>query len=513
MKDLWENLKRRHVFHVAVIYAIVGWIVAQVTVVFAPALLLPGWFATGVVFLVILGFPIALVLAWAFELTPEGIKRSEDVLGPAAGHPNKPGGTPRESDEAASIAVLPFTNMSDDPDAEHLADGMTEDIITGLAHDPHLSVVSRNAVFLYKNKPADLREVGRELGVRYILEGSLRQVGERIRVTTQLIETRSGNHVWAKKFDRIMADLFEVQDEVIEEILDHLGVHLKIAERERYRSSPEDRLGKWGKFQRAMFIFTTAVGDYDKILEAKEMLEAGIAAEPDAAYMHALLSFVHAAIFINAQVANPWDHFEAAREHMQIAYANGSGDPLTLTFCGATCLYIGDFDQAISDLERALSLTPNEPMALQHLALTYAVVGRHEEAMEAFARAERSVSGDFFEEGVYWYKAMALAQHGEFEEATKLTKRFLRQAQRYAGGYFYLGLLYALQDQMQEAAKAIRKAGEISPETKLETIIFFMRNHYDEDEAKRRDVAFREAWELAFGPGRGPKDAAGDATA
>jgi TolB-like protein/DNA-binding SARP family transcriptional activator len=269
MASLVKELKRRNVFRVAVGYLILGWVVLQITDIVAPALHLPEWTMTLVLLLGVIGFPFALFFAWAFELTPEGLKREHEVdrsqsithhtgrkvdfaiigllvvalvfiawdaylSGPDDEVPVAEAvGTAVETAQIepgqatpVSIAVLPFVNMSPDPDQEYFSDGLSEEILNLLAKVPDLKVIARTSSFAFKGKNQDIRTIGKALDVSTVLEGSVRKSGERVRITAQLIEVSSGAHIWSDTFDRTLTDIFAVQDDVASEILKALQVHV-----------------------------------------------------------------------------------------------------------------------------------------------------------------------------------------------------------------------------------------------------------------------------------------------
>jgi TolB-like protein len=278
-----EELKRRNVFRVGAAYVIVAWLIMQVADTFAPALLLPDWVLTVVAFLLLLGFPLALLLAWAFELTPEGIKKEKDVdrsdstthftgrkldfliigllaVGLAyfiwearfsstsddeidspvssgkvteiaeSDPDNEAGKSGISASPGKSIAVLPFVNMSADPEQEYFSDGISEELLNVLAQFPGLQVAARTSAFQFKNQNRDIAEIARQLNVNHILEGSVRKSGNRLRITAQLIESDSGFHLWSESYDREMNDIFEIQDEISAAIGEALKIELALVE-------------------------------------------------------------------------------------------------------------------------------------------------------------------------------------------------------------------------------------------------------------------------------------------
>ena len=263
-KNFFAELKRRNVYKSAVAYAVMSWLIIQVATQIFPVFTIPAWAVRLVIIFVILGFPIALVLAWIFELTPEGLKRTEEA-GPhessarSTGRKldfliiavllfvitllvlDRRGSTPAQPQVAAfekSVAVLPFENMSDEKENAFFADGVQDDILTALAKVADLRVISRTSVMGYPpNANRDLREIGRALGVAHVLEGSVRRDGGRVRVAAQLIDTRTNTQLWAESYDRELADVFAIQSEIAQNITRKLQATLSPSENPRSRSS------------------------------------------------------------------------------------------------------------------------------------------------------------------------------------------------------------------------------------------------------------------------------------
>jgi TolB-like protein len=260
-KKFFAELQRRNVYKVAIAYGVVGWLLIQVATQLFPVFEIPNWGARMAVVIVLLGFPVALVLAWAYELTPEGLQRTDEV--PPQGSITRRTGRKLDfiiigvlltviavmafqhyrtgglNDAAQkSIAILPFIDLSETKEQDYFSDGVTGDIITELARWRLLSVPSRAASFQYRGGTADIKQIARELNVRYVVEGSIRRIGGRIRITVQLIDAVTGNHVWAEKFDREITEIFAVQDQVVRTIVSTLVGRVMAATVERASRKP-----------------------------------------------------------------------------------------------------------------------------------------------------------------------------------------------------------------------------------------------------------------------------------
>jgi adenylate cyclase len=359
--SFWEEIKRRKVGRVAVAYAVVAWLLVEVVVTIEAPLNLPGWIDTFVIVLVLVGFPLALILSWAYDLTPAGIKRTKhleisDEVSQDATEVVRP---EQESPLIVlpdSIAVLPFANLSDDLEQEYFSDGLTEDIITDLSLIPELFVIARNSTFTYKGKSVDVRQLGQELGVRYVLEGSVRKSAKQVRVTAQLIEAATGHHLWAKKYDRSMEEVFAVQDELTREIVTALDVVLVSGERGRHQrnriKNPEARealyrgMAKFYKF------------DQTSHAQAKMFFEQFTRMEPDS-----ILGYVWQAQMCQVEIFMGWgEDKDSSLKNMEKLLAKAlkidSRDPVALGHAGMYQLFLGNHDQSIAFAKEALAEAP-----------------------------------------------------------------------------------------------------------------------------------------------------------
>ena len=297
-KNFFAELKRRNVYKVAIAYGVVAWLLMQIASQIFPFFEIPDWAVRLVVLLLIIGFPIALILAWAFELTPEGIKRAEfaDEL------PKKAPGSrawiyvviiagaisvslfflgrytsSKQGSEVAakSIAVLPFDNQNRDPDTEYLSDGIPESIIHSLSQLPNLKVMSRNSVFHYKGKNTDAQAVAKDLKVQAVLTGRMTQRGDAVSISVELINAQDNSEIWGQQYNRKLADVFVVQEEIAREISEKLSLKLTGAEKQQLAKHPTENLkafqyymqGRSYAQRRIREDLLTAIGYYDKAIE------------------------------------------------------------------------------------------------------------------------------------------------------------------------------------------------------------------------------------------------------
>jgi len=359
--SFWEEFKRRKVGRVAVGYAVVAWLLVQIVVTVEAPLNLPGWMDTVVIVLVVVGFPLALILSWAFDLTPAGIertKRTESADG-ISRHSNA--ATSREQESPTnvlpcSLAILPFANMSDDPEQEYFSDGLTEDIITDLSLIPGLFVIARNSAFSYKGKSVDVRQLGEEMGVRYVLEGSVRKSSDQVRVTAQLIEAASGHHLWARKYDKGLENVFAVQDELTREIVTALDVELVSGEKGSHQRSRVRNPDAREALYRGMAQFYKF--DQASHSQARKFFEQFTQLEPDS-----ILGYVWQAQMCQIEVFMGWgEHRDLSLKNMGVllekAFEIDDRDPLALGHAGMHELFLGNHDQAIAFAKQAVAEAP-----------------------------------------------------------------------------------------------------------------------------------------------------------
>jgi len=355
-----------------------------------------------------------------------------------------------------SIAVLPFQNMSGDPEQEYFCDGMVEDIITGLSRIKWLFVIARNSSFTYKGRAADVKQVGRELGVRYVLEGSVRKVGDRVRISGQLIDAATGTHVWAERYDRKSDDIFTLQDEITVSVVGAIEPSLRQAEIERAKRKRPDNLDAYDLVLRALPDVYSRMPEQEE--RALVSLERALALDPNYALAHACAAHCHHTLFLRGGLSE--EHRAASIRHAQSAIAHGQDDALALTFAGFSVAmeardraaafaafdaaivispsmaltfmlgsvvhsFAGDAEHAVEWAERGLRLSPLDPWrsaAFNSLALAHFHLGRHEEAVAAGRKAVQCSPGFSI---CYVLLAAPLAKLGRLEEAKAAAARAL----------------------------------------------------------------------------------------
>lgn len=286
-----------------------------------------------------------------------------------------------------SIAVLPFQNMSNDGDQEYFADGVTEDIITTLSHIRWLFVVARNSTFSYKNQAPDIREVGRDLGVRYVLEGSVRKSGDRIRITAQLIDAGTGNHVWADRYDRQLEDIFDLQDEIAETISARIEPELGYVERDRARKRATRDLGAWDHYQRGMWhLYRFTKKDATK---ARISFEKAIAADVNFSAAYTGLAYLQLYDVMNGYSSDFELSLRDCEVNVRKALSLDQMDVLAHFTLGRLYTLKKDYEQAIRELERGAQLSPGFAQIYHGIGFAYAFGGNPEDSIPYFEKAIR----------------------------------------------------------------------------------------------------------------------------
>ncbi|MDE5443295.1 adenylate/guanylate cyclase domain-containing protein [Bradyrhizobium sp. CSA207] len=379
------------------------------------------------------------------------IGRSAPRERPALALPDKP-----------SIAVLPFQNMSGDPEQEYFADGMVEDIITELSRIRWLFVIARNSTFTYKGQAVAVKQVARELGVRYVLEGSVRKGGNRVRVTTQMIDATSGAHIWAERYDRDLSDIFAVQDEITASVAGVIEPALAEAEQQRVLRKPPERLDAWEAYQRGLWHFNKYGPEENQT--AQTFFRQAIALDPNFAPGH----------YGNA-LALQWEiwHFSTrpfsevqgtAREQAQIAVSLDDKDATAHAVLAHMMMWGGEWEAAIAEARTAVALNPNGAFVISMLGCVLGFGGYREEALERLQQAMRASPHD----PLIWlwsiWRAVLQFFSRDFVAALQTLRQVVRLRPSYAPPYEYVAASLAYLGQLDEAREALERVPPQSAE-------------------------------------------------
>src|ERR1700731_4608341 len=321
--------------------------------------------------------------------------------------------------EKPSIAVLPFLNMSGDPEQEYFADGMTEDLITDLSKVSGLFVIARNSSFTYKGKAVDVKRTGRELGVRHVLEGSVRKAGNRVRITAQLIDTGSSGHVWADRFDRDLTDLFSMEDEVIEKIVRALAVTLTQGEERRLRRRGTSNVDPYEVWLRGRELLTR--GTRESVAQARAMYRRAIEIDPNFPAPHAGLALAAVADSVSDWALDPAQALDEAERWAGRAVELNDQEPVSHMALGNMLLWRRDHDGALAECRRMIELDPNFAQGYTATGLALMYAGRSAEALEPIAKAMRL--DPHHSPIVLHFLAQANYSLGEYETAAQLLVR------------------------------------------------------------------------------------------
>ncbi len=369
-----------------------------------------------------------------------------------------------------AIAVLAFDNLSGDPEQEYFADGIAEDLITRLSSF-HIPVIARNSSFTYKGEPVDVKRVSRELGVRYVVEGSVRRAGERVRISAQLIDATTGQHVWAERYDRELVDVFAVQDEVTEAIVGSIYPEWARSERERVARRAPESLDAWESFQRGLWHLVHMTRE--ESARARSFFERAIELDPHSSRAFAGLAQTHVIDAGLLWTDDPGRSIDSALRAAQTAVALDDNNSFGHNVLGTSYLVSGQQEKAIAALERATELSPSDPLAHSGLGFVLLGSGRVEEALERLERAIRLSPRDPFMWNTFGIMAMAHFAAERYAEAVEWARRSLKRNPANARAHRYLAASYAHLGATDQARAALQEYLRLEPDFSLARVRVF----------------------------------------
>ena len=398
--------------------------------------------------------------AWIETLPRRGYR----YVGPAVATDRPPAAANAQASLALpdkpSVAVLPFQNMSGDPEQDYFADGMVDDIITGLSRIKWLFVIARNSTFTYKDRPIDVKQVGRELGVRYVLEGSVRKAADRVRITGQLIDAATGAHVWAERYDRKFDDIFALQDEITLSVVGALEPSLRLAEVERVKRKRPDSLDAYDLvLQTQPDVYS---GMPERVTKALVLLERALALDPTYALAHAFAAMCHHCLFLRAGLHE--ESRAASIHHARAAIAHGQDDALALTFAGFSIGMDGhDHAAAFTALEAALAVSPSSALTYNVGGVMFGWAGEAERAIEWGERAMRLSPLDPWVWSAFHALTLGHFHRGRYEEAAKAARKAVQFNPGHSISHMLLAAPLATLGRLKEAKAAAARVMELQP--------------------------------------------------
>jgi adenylate cyclase len=516
-RNFFVELKRRNVYKVAVAYAVVGWVIAQIATQIFPFLEIPNWIVRLVIVVIAIGFPIALVIAWAFEATPEGIKQTEDVdvppgrvsknrtwiyvtvIGAALSvglffigrYTARTGSGASPSDlPAKSIAVLPFDNQNRDPDNDYLCDGIPESIINSLSELPKLKVMSRNSVFHYKGKETDAQTVGKELKVQTLLTGRVRQHGDSLTVGVELINAQDNSQMWGQQYNRKLADVFAVQEEIAKEVSEKLRLKLTAAERQQLAKRPTENLKAFQYYMQGRGYINRRTRE--DLLAAVRYCEKALEEDRNYTLAYAGLADAYGILGVYGYIA-PIEGRRKEEEAARKALALDENLAEAHAALGLAYVQFAPYNFTLGDreLRRAIELSPSLAIAHQNLGLSLVRQGRLNESLAEILKAReldplssiiaRLVAMPYYLKRDYARALELLRQANELGPAftttweigiyiqNKLFDETLAELEKAKGErkndsilIYDTGMVYAAQGKRVEALQIIKELEEIS---------------------------------------------------
>ena len=508
-KNFFAELKRRNVYKVAVAYAVVGWLLAQIATQIFPFLEIPNWVVRLVIVLIAIGFPIALVIAWAFEATPEGIKRTQDVDLAGERVPKKhtwiyvvvigaafsiglffvgrysvrnTASAARTELSAKSIAVLPFDNLSRDPDNAFFAEGVQDEILTRLAKVADLKVIARTSTQKFKSAPENLPDIAKQLGALNVLEGSVQKVNDQVRVNVQLINALTNAHLWAEIYDRKLTDIFAVESDIAKTIADTLQAKLTGSEKTAISKEPTANTEAYELYHKGRSLWGKRTGD--NIPKAIAFYEQAITRDSNYALAYAGLS----AAYILSPFYAGADRRDASAKAKEAALKALRLDPnlAEAHLALGKVFFFSEIDLAgaMREYKRAIELKPNDADAHHWYGNdTLSALGQFEEAI---AEGKRSVELDPLsivinvDLGVTFYYAH------RYDDAARQLRKTLEIDPTSFYTHYNLGILLQVTGDLSGAIAEYEKAKQLNDNAYVSTLWAVAKAHAGDQDAARR---------------------------
>ena len=485
-RNFFAELKRRNVYKVGIAYIVAGWALSQGIAQVFPIFDIPNWIIRLIVLLIILGLPIALVLAWTFELTPQGIKRTEtaDAMPETArqkkhtwiyvvviaglfsiglfflGRYSAKNATPRQSEAATvsqkSIAVLPFDNLSRDPDNAYFCEGVQDEILTRLAKVADLKVISRTSTQHFKSTPDNLPQIAKQLGVAHILEGSVQKSSDQVRVNVQLINALTDAHLWADTYDRKLTDIFAVESEIAKNIAETLQARLSGSEKSSIAKTPTVNPEAYELYLKGRFFWNKRTGT--DLRKAIDYFNQAIAKDPN--YALAYVGLADSYLLLSSYAAvSPAESLPPARSALKKALELDDSLAEAHASFGLLATLELDLHRALDELKRAVELKPNYATAHHWLSLAHLTLAQFDSAI---SEAKRAIELDPLSLVINADTSWIYFSARRYDEAEAQVRKTLEIGPQFFLAHYYLGEVLQFKGHLSEAIAEFQKAFELN---------------------------------------------------
>ena len=483
MSNFFKELERRHVIKATIAYLVISWIIIQVALAVLPSFGAPAWVIQAIIIALAVGLPIWIVISWIYNIVPQGFEKTavDDDHQVNKEITNKrlnvfiivslsiavivmglkiSGAFSSNSNEQYAIAVLPFVNMSNDEEQEYFSDGISEEIINMLAQVPNLKVMGRTSSFAFKGKNMDMKEIGKLLNVNYLLEGSVRRSDNTLRITAQLINVADGSHVYSDKFDREVKDIFDIQDEISQDILNAIEIKLLRKEKDAVLKKYTENTDAYELYLRGLFYVNKFTPD--GFLKAIEYFDKAIAIDPNYAIAYAQLTFCYTNLLDFNWGANE-DLLPKAKAAAKKSLELDDQISESHMAVGRIKLHQEwNIKDAMVDYEKALAINPNSADA--HIQIGFCLALRSQ-CEEAKVHATIAESMDPLSILNIFYLTLIYGRCHDFETALANGKRLIDMEPNYFGGYFWTGQLYVAMQRYDEGIAELKQCAKLNPGT------------------------------------------------
>lgn len=490
IKAIWSELRRRRVVGTTVGYAVVGWLLIEAASVIFPLLLLPEWTVRAFMIMIMMGLPIAIVLAWMFDIdrsNGKGNTVTRTEAAPAGHQFDKP---PIVSAAYASVAVLPFENLSPDKGNQYLADGIAAELHTILVKMHRLRVISRTSASSFLGENVNVKEIAEKLNLQFVISGSVRCIDDHLRITVELDNAVEGVQIWSNTYDRGIDDLFFVQQDIAKAVTSEFaGARLR-EEIDSAAKYPTENLDAWSRVQRArgyVLQFTP-----NALSNAVPLLKQAISIDPNYTAAHAALASVLAEQIMNGLSKDIDADTKQALESADRAFSRSPRDPFVLKMCGAVWAYFGRTDRSLGVLRAAVAIAPFDFGSWGYMGWPLAASADENALLELQEIMERILTATPHHPGVpYWHyhKSVATTCSGDYAQAAELAKQSVDANPSFPWGWMHYANVLAASGEIAEGNAAIKRCLEISPSLTPKHYERMVRSMSQVDEHAERRVA------------------------